>query len=263
MLTEKQITDTVNQVVDVMRKSKKEDYPFYHNTYEHSCKMKEAIEVHAVPGKKPDKLVAERAPNQTDQEFNYAIKNYQQTTISVYLDAVHTMQRAFSDNNWSIDYRQGEDKANELQQYLESDIRNTPLKVSYDDFMFQVLPSLKLIDPMGCIAYKPYFIPTVETIEGEFVIDSAKLFEPIPVYYPCESVVAYQDNQWFMFLSEEKSWVEWGNTKVQEGLVFEVYDEVGIYRVTQVGRKVDYKFETTVYHIHDLGWCPVDRDWET
>lgn len=259
MLTEKQILSTVNQVVELMRKAKKEELPSYHNTYAHSCEMKEAIEIHAVPGKKPDKLIAERAPNQTDQEFNYAIKNYQQTTISVYLDAVHTMQRAFSDNNWSIDYRQGEDEENDLQEYLEVGIRNTPLKLTYDDFMFQVLPSLKMMDAMGCVAYKPYFIPVVETEGGEILIDSATLFEPIPVYYPCESVVAYQDNNWFMFISEEKSWVDWGNGKVQEGLIYEVYDERAIYRVMQVGKKIDYTFEIIVYHEHELGWCPVDR----
>lgn len=260
MLTPNEILSMTNSVVETMRKTKFKDkvIPEYHNTYVHSVEMKEAISVHSEPGKKPEKLLAERAPNQTDQEYKYAVNNYQQTTIAVFLDTVHTMQRAFSDNNWSIDYRQGDDQANELQQYLEWGIRNTPLKLSFDDYYFQVVPSLKLHDAMGVNAYKPYFIPTVENGE-ELVIDSERLFEPIPVYYSCEAIMAYQDNKWFLFLTEEKSWVEWGNGRVQEGLVFEYYDEQFIYRITQVGKKIDYKFEIEVYFQHDLGWCPVDR----
>lgn len=262
MLTEQQILSTINQVVETMRKTRlksKDELPDYHNTYLHSIEMKEAIEIHSVPGKKPDKLVAERAPNQTDKEFDYAIKNYQQTTISVYLDAVHTMQRAFADNNWSIDYRQGADQSNDMQEYLEVGIRNTPLKVTYDAYMFQVHPSLKMTDSMGVNAYKPYFIPTVEGDQGELQIDGSRLYEPIPYYYPCDSIMAYEDNNWFVFLMQEKSWVDWGNTRVQEGMIFEIYDDVAIYRVTQVGRKSDFQFDFSVYYQHNLGWCPVDR----
>lgn len=261
MLTEQMIKATTDKVVELMRKNKSRKeagLPEYHNTYVHSCDMKACIEIHAVPGKKPDKLVAERAPNQTDQEFKYAIANYQQTTLPVFLDSVHTMQRAFSDNNWSIDYRQGDDKENELQQYLEKDIVNTPLKLTYDAYMFQVVPSLKMIDAMGCIGYKPYFIPTVETEEGP-LIDGQTRFEPIPQYYPCEAVMAYEESKWYMFLSEEKSEVEWGNSTEMSGLIFEVYDDTAIYRVVQVGKKIDYKFEIFPYYVHNLDFCPVDR----
>ncbi len=114
MLDEKQIMSVAHTVVDIMKKHKNtlkktsdNDLPEYHSTYSHSVEMKQAIEIHVVPGKKPDKLIANRAPNQTDQEYNYAKNNYQQTTLPVFLDSVHTMQRAFSDNNWMIDYRQG------------------------------------------------------------------------------------------------------------------------------------------------------------
>lgn len=262
MLTIDQIAETTQRVVDIMRKAKgkgKEGVmPDYHNTYQHSVDMKQAIEIHAKPGVKPDKLVAERAPNQTDKEFNYALANYQQTTLPVFLDNVHTMQRAFSDNNWSIDYRQGDDEKNELQQYLEIDIAGTPLKMSYDNFMFQVVTTTRLVDAMGCIAYKPYFIPTVE-LEGELLIDGTEMFSPIPHYYPSESVVAYEESHFYMFLTEEKSPVEWGNTTVMEGLVYEVYDDTNIFKVIQVGKKNEYKFIYELYHNHSLGYCPVDR----
>lgn len=251
-----------DRVVDIMKKAKNKKQaglPEYHNTYVHSVEMKEAIEVHAIPGRKPDKLVAERAPNQTDQEFKYAMANYQQQTLPVFLDAVHTMQRAFSDNNWSIDYRQGEDKDNDLREYLEKTIIDTPLKLTAEEYYFQVVPSLKLIDAMGCIGIKPWYIPTIELATGETVIDGQTMFEPIPQYYPSESIMAYQEGRFYMFLSEEKSWVEWGNGQEQTGLVFEVYDDTNIYRVEQTGKKVDYTFTYTVYHNHNLTYCPVER----
>ncbi len=262
MLTLPEIQALTAKVIDLYKKSKsKKDagLPEYHNTYCHSIEMKEAIEVHAIPGKKPDKLVAERAPNQTDKEFKYAMANYQQTTMPVFLDTVHTMQRAFADNNWSIDYRQGEDKDNDIRIYVEEAIVNTPLKMTLESFYFQVVPSLKLIDPMGCIGIKPWFIPTVQLDSGETVIDGQTMYEPIPVYYPCESIMAYQESKYYLFLSEEKSWVEWGNYREQTGLVFEFYDESAIWRIEQTGKKIDYTFSYTVYYTHNLGYTPVDR----
>lgn len=262
MLTLPEIKSMTNKVIDIMKKNKtRKDsgLPDYHNTYVHSIEMKQTIEVHAIPGTKPDKLVAERAPNQTDKEFKYALANYQQTTMPVFLDAVHTMQRAFSDNNWSIDYRQGEDKENDLQAYLEKEIAKTPLKLSFESYMFQVIPSLKMIDAMGCIAYKPSFIPTVEIENGELLIDGSRLFDPIPQYFPCESIMAYEENKSYMFLSEEKSWVDWGGGQEQTGLVFEVYDETAIWKVVQIGKKIDYIFDYRPYYTHNLGYCPVDR----
>jgi len=266
MLNEIQIKSVTDTVMDIMKKhknglKKKGDslLPEYHSTYTHSVEMKQAIEIHAVPGKKPDKLVSERAPNQTDAEFNYALSNYQQTTLPVFLDSIHTMQRAFSDNNWMIDYRQGDDKENDLQEYLEQGLKRTPLMLTYEEYMFQVVPSLKMMDAMGCIAYEPHYIPTIQTEAGEVLIDGKRRFEPIPVYYPCESIVAYEDGVFYMFLTEEKSLVEWGGKTVSEGIVFKVYDDAAIWRVEQYGKQVDYTFRESVYYSHELGEVPVDR----
>lgn len=256
MLTIEQINASIDQVVDAMKKGKQKGKPpTYHNTYKRSVDMADAIRVHAEYGVPPDHLVSDRYPNQTDQEYQYALKNYQQVTMPVFLDAVHTMQRAFSDNNWSIDY--GEDES-DFRNYLEVEMPETPLKLNFEAYMFQVVPSLKMVDAMGCIAIKPWFVPTIE-VEGEVLIDGQTMFEPIPQYYSSEQLVAYMENKFYVFLTDEKSMVEWGNTTVNEGLVFEVYDDTFIYKVTQVGRKVDYDFETTIYYQHDLGYCPVER----
>lgn len=248
-------------VIDTMRKNKaRKDagIPEYHTTYAHSVEMKEAIEIHAIIGKKPDTLLAERYPNQTPEEFKYGLGNYQQTTVPVFLDTVHTMHRAFSEDNWSVDYRQGEDETNDMKQYLEVDMKSTSLSMTYYEYMFNVALSQKLIDAQGVLAYKPDFIPTVE-IEGELLIDGDVPFAPIPHYYPSEAIVGYKTGEWYMFMTEERSWVEYGNTRVQEGLIFEVYDDVAIYKVIQVGRQIDYTFQVVLYFQHDLGIIPVDK----
>lgn len=260
MLTQQQIDATTQRVIDIMRKNKQRKesgLPEYHDLYCQSVEMKQAIEIHAVVGKKPTQLVAERAPNQTDQEFKYAMANYQQTTLPVFLDTVHTMQRAFSETNWAVDYS-GEDDSSDIKLYLEQGMKDTSVSMTYYDYMFNVAGAAKLVDSMGAVGYKPDSIPVVE-IDGEQFIDPQEQFNIIPQYYPSEAIVAYEVGKWYMFLTDEKSWVEWGNTTVQEGLVFEVYDDTNIYKVIQVGRKVDYKFETIVYFQHDCGYCPVDR----
>lgn len=260
MLTLPQIQSMTDRVIEIMKKSKTDKdvrLPAYHSTYVRSVEMKDAIEIHAVVGVKPDKLVAERAPNQTDKEFKYALANYQQTTLPVFLDTVHTMQRAFSETNWAVNYG-GDDENSDLKYYLEQGMKETSVSMSYYDYQFNVASNAKLIDSMGVIAYKPDSIPVI-TVDGEELIDPQTKFEIIPQYYPSDSILAYEIGKWYFFQTDEKSWVEYGNTSVQDGLVFEVYDDYGIYKVTQVGKKIDYQFVTTLYFHHECGYCPVDR----
>lgn len=260
MLTEIQIKSITDRVIDIFKKSKQRKdsgLPEYHNSYVRSVEMKRAIEIHAVVGVKPDTLVAERAPNQTPQEFKYAMANYQQQTLPVFLDTVHTMQRAFSETNWAVNYG-GDDENSDLKMYLEQGMKNTSLAMNYYDYQFNVATNAKLVDSMGAVGYKPDSIPVI-TVEGEEVINPGIQFDIIPQYYPSEAILAYEIGKWYMFLTEEKSWVEWGNSTIQEGLIFELYDDFGIYKIIQVGRKIDYVFETTLYFKHGCDYCPVDR----
>lgn len=260
MLTEIQIKSITDRVIDIFKKSKQRKdsgLPEYHNSYVRSVEMKRAIEIHAVVGVKPDTLVAERAPNQTPQEFKYAMANYQQQTLPVFLDTVHTMQRAFSETNWAVNYG-GDDENSDLKIYLEQGMKNTSLAMNYYDYQFNVATNAKLVDSMGAVGYKPDSIPVI-TVEGEEVINPGIQFDIIPQYYPSEAILAYEIGKWYMFLTEEKSWVEWGNSTIQEGLIFELYDDFGIYKIIQVGQKIDYVFETTLYFKHGCDYCPVDR----
>lgn len=256
----KDIKSIVEYTVEKYREKNKlykknEGLPEYNDTYCLTVEMAEDISIHAVKGKKPDKLIAKRSPNQSDKEFEYVRDNYKQVTLPVFVDLVSTIQRSFNDNNWSIEYPPDE-KQDSLQNYLNEGIKETPLQMSLESWIKWVVPPIKEVDANGCVVVKPYFIPTTE-VEGETVV-SGERNQPIPYYYSSEQTVAYKDNEYFLFLLKEKSLVRQGSREVQEGLIFEFYDKESIWRITQVGEKKDYQFDFLEYYPHDLG-LPVSR----
>lgn len=232
--------------------------PEFTPTYKISVEMLEEIKVHAVRGTFPEKLISRRAPNMDEKEYNYIRDNYQQITYPVFLDYLNTILRAFSDD-MVIDYNEGEVKTEDsMRWYAEQLLKDSPLKMPLHSWMKQIVPNYKSIDAMGCVVVKPHFIPTSE-VEGQVVISDSDRFEPIPYYYPCTTLVSYEDNRYFMFELKEKSVVTFNNKKVKEGIIFELYDDQNIYHIIQTGNKVDYTFETVVYYEHKGGSIPVIR----
>ena len=235
---------------------KTDELPEYYDSYIPIVEMMEHIKVHAVKGVFPSKLIAKRSPNQTDKEFEYVKENYKQITLPVYVDLISTIQRAFNDNNWSIEYPVDEND-DSLEIYLYSGLKNTPLKMSLEEWVKGVLPSIKMMDANGCVVVKPYEIPTVETEEGEVI--SGERFEPVPFYYRCDQVVSYLEGEWYLFLTDERSNVTVGERVEKTGLIYEFFDKNVIYRVVQIGAKKDYNFEIVPYYVHNMGETPVTR----
>lgn len=261
-LNQSEIQTIIQGVIDLQRKTPKDHttgrfkkLPEYTPTYLHSVEMMERIQVHAVSGVLPDKLIAERSPNQTDQEFQYVKRNYKQITYPVFIDLLSTIQRAFFDNNWSIEYPEGTGEV--LQEYLETGIKNTPLQMPFEEWMKGVLPSISMIDSMGCIAVRPWRIPTVEQ-NGEQVI-SGDAFEPIPYYFDSSQVVGYKEGEWYLFERKDHSTVYIGDRPVQEGIIYEFYDKNTVWIITQVGAKKDYQFDYLPFYTHDFNDVPVTR----
>lgn len=239
-----EIKDIISDTVDLVRKDWKKQTPEYYDGYKYAIDMKDDIRVHSERGVKPTKLISKRSPNQTDEEFKYVLENYKQITHPVFVDLISTIQRAFNDNNWSIEYVQ-DDREDTLKDYLEEGLKNTPLQMSLESWIKSVVPPVKMTDAMGCIAVKPWFIPTVETEDGEVV--SGERYEPVPYYYSCDQVVSYLENEYFLFLMKEKSDVYIGDQRVKEGLIFEFYDKEAIWIIRQVGKKDAFEFEYIEY----------------
>ena len=233
--------------------------PDYYDGYKRAVVDHERIEIHANPGKFPDKLFLERSPNQTQEEFDYEKKNYKQTTLPVFVDFINTISRIFSDGNWSIVFGQEKEKYTVsdtgLQKYLEATISDYG---SVEDFIKALLPPQMMRDPMGVIAVRPSEFKTID-VDGQSVTDNSAMIEPKLFYFECENVVAEDPNKYILVQSYEKSTVIYNSKPAEKGLVYEFYDENEIWFIRQIGNYVDFRFEAILFYKHDTGSLPAWR----
>lgn len=233
-----------------------DDMPDFYPNYKTAARYAERIKIHSETGCFPEQLFKNRYPNQTDKEFEYMKSNYKQNTLPVFVDYISTITRPFSDGNWNIEYSEETPafiKSKEtFQEYVEVDIE---VVKSLKDFVKGLLPTLKSVDANGVIAVKPEAIYTITDDAGETFIDDSRLLHPQPYYYPTLQVlsdIAYDDD-YFILESTEKSKVTYDGMTVKRGHIFEVYDEDTIWRVEQVGKFTDYKFQIYEYYRHGSG----------
>lgn len=238
---------------------KKTDDIGIHDLYAESVEMQTHISYHAVKGVFPEKLFKFRSPNETEKESKYIKDNYKQLTLPVFIDYLSTITRPFGDGNWSIEYK--EDNADvktadkTFQKYVESEL---PIYGSLENFVKFILPTIKSIDANGFLTVRPYNIKYIETEEGS-VVDSSELYNPTIYYFDSKSVVDYEINEYYIFLSKEKSIVTHGNKQVKEGNIFELYTKDAVYFIKQIGIKNDFKFDIELYYKHDLNDCQVHQ----
>lgn len=254
------IKSIIDNIISIRKSFDKKTYtkeaPEYYSGWGEMVKQANEIKNHAEVGRFPEKLFAEAAPNQTKKEYDYSKKVYRQITLPVFLDLISSLQRPLNDKNWSIEYKEDskEYAENSLREYLENGL---PVYKSIESFLKNVLPTIKTIDANGVIVVKPYgmYKDYAEDIEGEKE-NEVELLEPYPVYYPIESIVAYEADEYLMVETKEKSLVEFGGSKKKEGLVYEFYNENTIYVIKQIGKKQDYDFEVIEYLNHNWGRLP-------
>lgn len=231
----------------------------FHPTYTLGVSYAERVRIHAEIGGFPAELFLKRAPNLTDKEYTYIEGNYKQNTLPVYMDYNSTVNRAFNDGGWSITYNGDADSfvnnGETLQLYIETKIKKYG---SIENFVKYTVSHLKAIDANGIIAIKPsdiYFSNEVDN-EGVPVIDTTRLFEPQPYYYRSDQVLARSIDEYYLVLLDERTWVEYGNTKKKCGFAFEFYDTQNIYSIKQVGKYLDFQFEISVYFNHAWNRVP-------
>lgn len=216
----------------------------------------QAIRVHTDPDKFPDKLFMEKAPNQTQEEFDYTKRNYRPITLTVMNEFFTALNRIYNRNGWSIDYNTDVNSEDEesFRKYLEDDY---PVYDSLFSFFNNIVLKKQNIDPNGVLAIRPKFIPIKETEDGEIVIDQTEIISPVVVYYPIESRFIFKENECLLVLSQERSFIRDGDKNIKEGLVFEYYDTENIWRVFQVGNKSKPHFHIELFWNHGLGVLPV------
>ena len=227
----------------------------YNTNYLTKVELMERIKYHAELGMFPEKIFVAKAPRQTAEELNYIRENYKQVTLPVYLDYLSTIQRIFHDTNYNIAYAKEETIEGEagFQEYVETDL---PLYGSLESYIKFIVPHIKSVDANGIIAVRPYELNYIQTETGEIKIDDSELFEPIPIYYSSEQIVAESHDEFYLVECNDKSEVEYYNKVQKVGKIFEFYDSENIYRITQVGKYTDNEFIVELIINHNSGTVP-------
>ena len=262
-LEETQIREILNtSVIPELKKiytaeqsKKKKPEPVFYPEYPVITDYAERIAIHAEVGKFPEKLFAERSPNQEEKEWNYVKKNYKQITLPVFIDYISTITRPFHDANWNIDYipDEAQYKDTPLQEYVQKRIK---LHGSVENFVKFIISQRKAVDANGIIVIKPHTLFTSETEAGEVIIDPDRLNEPMPFYYESKKIVAWKDAEYAMVALDEKTMVEEANQKVKKGYKFEFYDDENIWIIEQTGKLVEWTFTITLFYAHEWDRLP-------
>jgi hypothetical protein len=265
MFDEQEIQAKVDEVIQIsldhenaFKKLFKKDsehncgHPDYNPVYKRSVELEEEMETHMEAKHFPEKLFKSKAPNENPEEFNYRKSIYQPVTKPFMNRAFRTINRIWNDSNYTI----GNWKEEDHKEYFEVQY---PKHKSIVAFFRSVVTKFKLRDPNGVIAVKPRVIPTIKDVDGNLVADQSKLIEPTAVLYESEQVILFEEDQYALIELREKSLVKHGNSMEKSGRIFEFYDENNIWRITQVGKKVDYEFEYVIYYEHNLGKLPVTK----
>lgn len=247
-MEENKVIEILKEVSSKLKNAKKNDYENadWGGVYKKAKEHYEEIEVHAC-GDFPQKLIGSNFPNESDVEKQYRRNSFQPTTKPYWKKAVKRLNRIWAEQNFSIDF-----KDETAKEYFTE---KTPLYVNTFSFFKSIATQSKINDPNGVLVVD-FDLPVKQTSEGDFVIDDSKEIAPYPSIYECDDVLMFEEGDFTLLMSEEKSIVEFGNGKVNDGYVMYLYTTTEIWRIVQVGKKVDWKFEAKVYYTHGLGYLP-------
>lgn len=254
------------------------DYPEYFSFYGEACEMRDHIQWHAEKCKFPSMLFRKRAPRMTQDEYDYIQENFKQTSLPVYLDFHSTVNRILNDTSWSQTFpKAAEEQGSKEFSFKKYVMEQVPEYGSLENFFKSYLPHLKLTDSVGCLVMRPKDFPTTrassdpenqdaagspaaqdQNIEPAGVLDNSRPFEPMPFYFRCDQLVGYATGKYYLFESDNRSEVMYGNKLQKLGRVFEFYDENQIIFIRQIGNYTDMQFEAQLMLDHGWGRTPVE-----
>lgn len=227
----------------------KKDIPDFGAAFINAVMQYREIKTHIDPNTFPEHLFREKAPNQSEQEFDYTKRNYKPITIPVMTDFFNALNRVMARNLYSYDPKDNED----LTEYL---FKELPIYGSIEKFFKDICLNWQQTDPNAVMTVKPFDLPMREDSEGNMVIDQSVEINPTVYLYHVDQRPLYKKNEYCLVLLNKKSIVKVGGMDKYEGLVYEFYDKNAIYKITQIGEKMDYNFEIELYWKHDLDKLP-------
>ena len=230
-----QISGLFTEVVDKAKKNKPE--------HPDLVKMANRAAIHAHIDTFPESLFKTKAPREDDNQWKYRQANYRSNTRVHWNKAVNSTNRIYNKQNYDIIYK--DDKAayssESAKDYFTTDY---PKFGNLMNWFQSVFHCEKFVDANAVAVVMPKYIP-----------EATELVSPIAKIYPNKDIYHYS-NEMVLILSDERSLVTYGGTSKKEGMVFYLFTSDWIYKIIQVGKKVDYKFEIEEYYEHGLGEVP-------
>jgi len=248
MLNEKQQREILTEIHEKYKAAatSKKGKANWGELYEEACEHAEEIDVHSC-GEFPYKLIGSNFPGETDEEKLYRKTSFQPITKPYWKKAMRTVNRVWAEQNYYIDWNSDEAKKYFLEDFpINNDVRS---------FFKSIVTQYKISDPNGVLCLD-FDLPVKQLEDGQIVIDDGMALEPYATVYETDDVLMYESGDLALLKSEEKSVVEFGGKKEKSGLVFYLYDDENIYRIIQVGKKVEWLFELSIYYNHNLGYLP-------
>jgi hypothetical protein len=235
MLEEKTISLLLSESVEKIKR-KKSAYPEW-------VRMADRAAIHAHIDTFPESLFKTKAPREDDAQWEYRRTNYRSNTRVHWNRAVNSTLRIYNKQNWSITFNPDKPQFEKesAKAYFTEDYPKFGSLVNWFQSVFHIE---KFVDPNGVVLVCPEYIPE----EDELVSPVAKIYPSDKVYHCSDDLV--------MVLTDHKSTVQYNGKPVKEGLVFYLATDEWIYKIEQVGKKIDYKFEIEEYFQHGVGEVP-------
>ena len=123
--------------------------------------------------------LAKNFPGETDEERIYRKSSFQPVTKPYFKKALKTLNRIWSEQNYTIDF--GDD---ETKKYFTEDF---PIGGCVLNFFKTLVTAQKISEPNGVLVLD-FDLPVKETAQGEIVVDDTKEIKPYATVFKAKDV---------------------------------------------------------------------------
>lgn len=153
-------------------------YPFYNQAVVHA----EDMGVH-IEGDLPVKLLNINRPNETPEVKEYRLAIWQPVTEGPSQKVINTFNKVFNPKGFQVKWPNN-NQAQTVEEYVNGEI---PQYKSWLRFFTEAFTKKDFSDPNGIYAILP----------AEFDIEPTERFEPVPVFYPSDSIVDFKEGEYY------------------------------------------------------------------
>lgn len=185
----------------------------------------------------PERLIRSRRPKEDEERYTYRVANYEPITKGVIRESINSLFRIFNESNYDIK------ASREVETFINKPIFNSMKLMSWiqSQGIFDMI-----LDPNAIIAVTP---------TGKGITDPFVKIEPRTELVCSYNIREYTD-ELVIYLSKDKSLVQYYNNLVSDGSVYVCMTKTHVYRLIQVGKKSDLDYQLDYAYAHNMGYVP-------